>query len=90
MMESLTIQSKVVDAVKNPNCKFTFVLMVRPLILFPFFSVKNALDYEGSGLARLFSCKKDMFYRLMDNGRIDWRRHIYSIEATYAGLISSV
>jgi len=87
-MESLTIQSKVVGPVKNPNCKFTFVQVVKLLILFPFFSVKNAANYEDSGLGKLFSCKKDMFYRLMDDGRIDWRRLIYSINRQLIGKIS--
>ena len=87
-MDSLTIQSKVVGPVKNPNCKFTFVQVVRLLILFPFFSIKNASDYANSGLGKLFSCKKDMFYRLMDNGRVDWRRLIYSINRQLIGRIS--
>jgi len=87
-MESLTIQSKVIGPVKNPNCKFTFVQVVKLLILFPFFSVKTAADYADSGLGKLFSCKKDMFYRLMDDGRIDWRRLIYSINRQLIGKIS--
>ena len=88
VMDSLTIQSKVVGPVKNPNCKFTFAQVVKLLILFPFFSVKNAADYASSGLGKLFSCKKDMFYRLMDDGRIDWRRLIYSINRQLIGKIS--
>ena len=72
VMNSLSIQSKVVGPVKNPNCKFTFVQVVKLLILFPFFSVKTAAGYADSGLGKLFSCKKDMFYRLMDNGNVDW------------------
>lgn len=88
VMESLTIQSKVVGPVKNPNCKFTFVQVLKLLILFPFFSVRNAADYASSGLGKLFSCKKDMFYRLMDDGRIDWRRLVYSITRQIAVKIS--
>jgi len=86
--ESLTIQSKVVGPVKNPNCKFTFVQVVKLLILFPFFSVKTAADYAGSSLGKFFTCKKDMFYRLMDDGRVDWRRIIYSINRQLIGKIS--
>lgn len=88
VMDSLTIQSRVVGPVKNPNCKFTFVQVVKLLILFPFFSVKTAADYADSGLGKLFSCKKDMFYRLMDDGRIDWRRIIYPINRQLIGKIS--
>ena len=88
VMDSLTIQSKVVGPVKNPNCKFTFVQVVKLLILFPFFSVKNAAGYANSGLGKLLSCRKDMFYRLMDDGRIDWRCLIYSINRQLIGKIS--
>lgn len=52
VMDSLTIQSRVVGPVKNPDCKFTFVQVVKLLMLFPFFSVKNAADYAASGLGR--------------------------------------
>ena len=54
-MNSLIIQSKTVGPVKNPNCKFTFVQMVKLFVLFPFFSVKTAADYAESGLGRVFS-----------------------------------
>ena len=74
--------------VKNPNCKFTFVQLVKLLVVLPFFSVKTAADYADSALGKLFSCKKDSFYRLMDDGRIDWRRIIYSINRQLIGLIS--
>lgn len=87
-MNSLTIQFKVIGLVKKPNCKFTFVQAMKLLILFPFFSVKNAAHYANSGLGKLFSCKKDTFCRLMDNGRIDWRRLIYSINRQLIGKIS--
>ena len=88
VMERLVIQAKTVDPVKNPNCKFTFVQLVKLLVVLPFFSVKTAADYADSALGKLFSCKKDSFYRLMDDGRIDWRRIIYSINRQLIGLIS--
>ena len=83
-MNSLAIQGKTVGPVKNPNCKFTFVQVVKLLVLFPFFSVKNA----ESGLGKLFGCKKDMLYRLMDDGRMDWRRLLYSINWQLIGKVS--
>ncbi len=84
----LVIQAKTVGPVKNPNCKFTFVQLVRLLVLYPFFSVKTPADYADSALGKLFSCKKDTFYRLMDDGRIDWRRLVHSINRQLIGLIS--
>ena len=88
VMDKLVIQAKTVGPVKNPNCKFTFVQLVKLLVLFPFFSVKTAADYADSALGKLFACKKDSFYRLLDDGRIDWRRIIYSINRQLIGLIS--
>ena len=87
-MESLTIQSKVVGPVKKPNCKFTFVQVLRLLVLFPFFSVRTAADYADSALGKMFCCQKDMFYRMMNDGKIDWRRLIYSINRQLIGKIS--
>ena len=86
-MERLVILAKTVGPVKNPNCKFTFVQLVKLLVVLPFFSVKTAADYADSALGKLFSCKKDSFYRLMDDGHIDWRRIIYSINRQLIGLI---
>ena len=48
VMERLVIQAKTVGPVKNPNCKFTFVQLVKLLVVLPFFSVKTAADYADS------------------------------------------
>ena len=49
-MGKLVIQAKTVGPVKNPNCKFTFVQLVRLLVLYPFFSVKTPADYADVNL----------------------------------------
>ena len=54
VMGMLVIQAKTVGPVKNPNCKFTFVQLVRLLVLYPFFSVKTPADYADSALGKLF------------------------------------
>ncbi len=48
IMNSIRIQSKVFGSVKNPNCKFTCLQVLQLLLLFPFFSVKNAANYSSS------------------------------------------
>ena len=58
VMDRLVIQAKTVGPVKNPNCKFTFVQLVKLLVVQPFFSVKTPADYADSALGKLFSCKK--------------------------------
>lgn len=78
-MNSIRIQSKVIGSVKNPNCKFTCLQVLQLLVLFPFFSIKNAANYSSSALGRMFVCHKDMFYRFMNDGNVNWRRIIYSV-----------
>lgn len=78
IMNSIRIQSKVIGSEKNPNCKFTCLQVLQLLVLFPFFSVKNAANYSTSALGKLFACDKDIFYRFMNNGNVNWQRIIYS------------
>ena len=79
IMNSIRIQSKVIGSVKNPNSKFTCLQVLQLLVLFPFFSVKNAANYSSSALCKVFACHKDMFYRFMNDGNVNWRRIIYSV-----------
>ena len=53
IMNSLRIQSKVIGSVKNPNCKFTCLQVLQLLVLFPFFSIKNAANYSSSALGKV-------------------------------------
>lgn len=64
---------------KHSNCKLTSVEVLELLLLFPFFMIKNAFHYSHSGLSRLFSCEKDMFYRFMEQDHIDWRKLLYVV-----------
>lgn len=79
VMNSIRIQGKTIGSVKNQNCKFTCLQVLQRLVLFPFFSVKNAASYPTSAPGRLFACKKDMFYRFMNDGNVNWRRIIHSV-----------
>ena len=69
IMNSIRIQCKVIGPVKNPNCKFTCLQVLQLLVLFPFFSIKNAANYSSSALGKVFACHKDVFYRFMNDGR---------------------
>ncbi len=75
----LHIRSSHIGIEKQGNCKLTSVQVFELLLLFPFFMVKNALSYSHSGLAGLFNCKKDMFYRFMEQDVIDWRNLVYTL-----------
>ena len=87
VMDHIQITQRQMGFAKAENCKFTAEQIFRLAVLFPFFSIKTAADYADSTLGKLFSCKKDSFYRLMDDGRIDWRRIIYSINRQLIGCL---
>lgn len=74
MMKSIRISEKSIGLGKMYNCMMTSWQVLSLLFVFPFFSVKNALQYEASTLGRLFRCKKDMFYSFLNSDLADWRK----------------
>lgn len=79
VMECINIRPKQIGAEKKENCKFTNVQVLNLLMLFPFFVVRNAYQYSGSSLSRLFSCEKDIFYRFTNDGNVKWRKLLYAM-----------
>lgn len=61
------------------NLQFSSRLKLLLLIIFPFFQVKDPSAYASSGLYKVLACGKDVFYRLLSDSRISWRRFSYSI-----------
>jgi len=61
----------------NNICRDRDKLIV--LLLFPFFGVRDAYNYGTSSLYGILSCGKDVFYRLLNDGRIDWRSLGYGV-----------
>uniref|UniRef100_UPI0040297E04 hypothetical protein n=1 Tax=Prevotella sp. TaxID=59823 RepID=UPI0040297E04 len=76
-MNSIKIRESQIGICKKENCKFTVLQVFRLLLLFPFFSVKDAFHYRVSSLGRVFACEKDMFYRFTEDDGIDWRNIHY-------------
>jgi hypothetical protein len=79
VMECINIRPKQIGTEKKENCKYTNVQVLNLLMLFPFFVVRNAYQYSGTSLSRLFSCEKDMFYRFMNDGNVKWRKLLYAM-----------
>ena len=79
VLECINIRPSQIGTEKKENCKFTNVQILNLLMLFPFFVVRNAYQYSGSSLSRLFCCEKDMFYRFMNDGNIKWRKLLYAM-----------
>jgi len=79
VMECINIRPSQIGTEKKENCKYTNVQVLNLLMLFPFFVVRNAYQYSGTSLSRLFSCEKDMFYRFMNDGNVKWRKLLYAM-----------
>ena len=50
VLGTINITEKQLAYEKKPNCKFTCAQIVQMMVLFPFFSIKNAANYFGSSL----------------------------------------
>jgi len=61
----------------NNSYKNTDKLLI--LLLFPLFKIKSGYDYKTSSLYPIISCGKDVFYRLLNNPTINWRKFHYVI-----------
>lgn len=66
-MSHITLNHRQMDFAKAANCKFTASHVLELMVLFPFFAIKNSLNFAGSVLGQMFACKKDMFYRFLSN-----------------------
>lgn len=78
LMSSLTFSDKKFGFPQANNLWYSNYNKILLLLLFPFFDIKTSWHYTNSVLYRFFSCKKDVFYRLMNDTRIDWRNLAYS------------
>ena len=88
VLGTINITERQMAFEKKPNCKFTCAQVIQMMILFPFFSIKNAANYVGSSLQSLFDCRKDMFYRVLSNDRIDWRHILRYVNKKLAASIA--
>src|SRR5574344_695540 len=61
------------------NNVYSLLQVFHTLLLFPCFMVRNPYNYGSSSLSHLMDCKKDVFYRFMNNPSIDWRKLLYHL-----------
>jgi len=79
MMNRVNLVDKTVGIRKRHNCKMQYSLVLQLLLCYPFFKVKDPSHYVGSTLGKFYRCGKDMFYRMLNNGNINWRKLIYCV-----------
>ncbi len=62
------------------NCVYKLLTVFQSLLLFPCFGIRNAWRNQKYGtLEPLIKARKDVFYRLMENPDIDWRKALWHI-----------
>ncbi|MBN1340929.1 MAG: transposase [Bacteroidales bacterium] len=79
ILSSLTLSEKHLGIESKCNNKHKNINKLLLVVLFPFFEVKDAWHYGQSTLFPAFSCGKDIFYRLMNDFNIPWRKVSYKV-----------
>jgi len=76
-LRSFNLPLDVLNLRDKPNAQFSRAQTLMLLILSSFFSVKNVAGYAGSYLNKLLKGHKDLFYRFLSDGSIEWRKVLY-------------
>ncbi|MFA9389632.1 MAG: transposase [Prolixibacteraceae bacterium] len=74
ILGSLTLSEKQFGIESACNNRHQNINKLLLLILFPFIEIKDAWQYGCSTLYPLVSCSKDVFYRLINNTDVIWRK----------------
>ena len=74
ILSSLTLSEKQNGLESKCNNEFSNINKLMLVLIFPFFEVKDAWHYSNSTLFPVFSCGKDVFYRLLNDSLIPWRK----------------
>jgi hypothetical protein len=79
VLSSLTLSEKHLGIDSKRNNKHKNINKLLLVVLFPFFEVKGIWLYSQSSLYPAFSCGKDVFYRLLNDFGIPWRKISYKL-----------
>ncbi|MFH2143172.1 MAG: transposase [Bacteroidota bacterium] len=76
---SLKLSDRQIEFESKCNNEFRNIDKLIILLLFPFFDVSTVWMHTNSMLYPVFSCSKDVFYRLLNNSFVQWRKLSYTI-----------
>ena len=79
ILSFLTLSEKQVGLEDKSNNRIKNINKVFLLILFPFFEIKDVWHYQHSSLYPILRHGKDIFYRLLNNSMINWRKISYHL-----------
>lgn len=62
------------------NCVYRLLTVFQCLLLFPCFGIRNVYRNQKYGILEpLIKARKDVFYRLMENPDVDWRKAVWHV-----------
>ncbi len=79
LLSSLTFSEKHLGIESKCNNSYKNADKLLLLVLFPIFNIKDAWQYKQSTLYHVLSCKKDVFYRMLNHSGINWKKIAYRI-----------
>ena len=65
------------------NCKYSLLQVFQPLLVCPWFMIRNPFSTYGSPLGGKLGCRKDVSYEFLNDGRTDWRKLAYHIASSH-------
>ena len=88
LLSSLTLSEKRLGIESKCNNVYQNINKLLLVVLFPFFDVKDAWGYCQSGLYPVLRCGRDVFYRLVNDFTIPWRKVSYKLTMQLIGKTS--
>ena len=89
VLSSLTLSEKQIGLKSKSNNEYRNINKFLLITLFPFFDIQDAWHYRDSSLYATFGWGKDVFYRLLNDSLIPWRKLSYKISMQLIGKTSS-
>ena len=89
VLSSLTLSEKQFGIESKYNNRVKNINKLLLLVLFPFFDVKDLWRYGQSPIFPILSCGKDVFYRLVNDFSIPWRKISYKLSIQLTGKTSA-
>lgn len=89
ILSSLTLSEKQIGLQSKNNNEYKNINKLLLLLMFPLFDIKDAWQYGRSSLFPVFGCGKDVFYRLLNDNFISWRKISFRISKQLIGRASA-
>lgn len=89
ILSSLTLSEKRLGIVSKHNNQYSNISKLVLLLLFPMYQIENISKYTQSSLSIAMASGKDVFYRLVSNSQIGWRKITYNINKQIINKIES-